>query len=51
MRAEGNYLGYGKDFNSDNVTYDAKIKMEHLGLYADYHLFAGNFRMTAGVLV
>lgn len=51
VRAEGNYLNYGKDVNSDGVNYDAKVKMEHLGVYVDYHPFGGNMRLTAGVLL
>ncbi|PRP68483.1 hypothetical protein BUE93_22030 [Chromobacterium amazonense] len=53
-RIEGNYLNYGRNFDSSDVKYDAKIKMSSLGLYADYFPFGSSssgFRLTAGAMI
>lgn len=51
VRAEANMLNFNKNVDSNNVTYDARIKFQDVGLYGDYHPFGGGFRVSAGVLV
>lgn len=52
----GQYSGYGKDFNANlsdtgsaaGTNLDAKLKLETMGLMADWYPFNGGFRMTLG---
>lgn len=51
-RAEVNHLNYGRDFDTSDVKYDAKVKMQSLGVYADYFPFVSSgLRLTAGAMI
>ena len=48
LRAQGNFFDISKSIEEDGVDYDGKLKLKTLGLLADFHPFAGGFRITAG---
>jgi hypothetical protein len=53
-RIEGSYLDYKRNVNTTDVNYNAKIKMNSLGLYADYFPFSSSssgFRLTGGAMI
>lgn len=48
LRLQGNFFDINKSVDEDDINYDGKLKLQTLGLLADFHPFAGGFRMTAG---
>jgi hypothetical protein len=42
------YLSYSYNTTSNNVAYNGHLKLSNVGLLADWHPFAGAFRLTAG---
>lgn len=50
LRADLNYLNYGRDFNSNGTDYRATLKLSNVGAYVDYYP-AGDFRLTGGLLL
>jgi len=50
LRADLDYLDYGRDFNSNGADYTARLKLANVGAYVDYFP-AGRFRLTGGVLL
>jgi len=54
----GQYSAYGKDFTANlsdtgsasGTNLDGKLKLETLGLLADWYPFSGGFRMTLGAM-
>ncbi len=48
LRAQGNFFDINQDIDEDDINYDAKLKLKTFGLLADFHPFAGSFRITAG---
>jgi hypothetical protein len=50
LRADVNYLNYGRDFNSNGADYSADLKLSTVGAFVDYYP-AGAFRLTGGLLV
>lgn len=51
LRMSGEFLRVSRDFESDDASYDTKLKFSSLGLYADYFAFGGGFRLTAGAVI
>jgi hypothetical protein len=47
-RVNGNYFSYSTDQTYSNVDYDAKLKLNSLGVLIDWHAFSGKFRFSAG---
>ena len=45
-----NKYSYTYQTTSDNVKYDASLKLESIGLLADWHLFSGVTHLTGGVI-
>lgn len=45
-----NKYSYTYQTTSDNVKYDASLKLENIGLLADWHLFSGVTHLTGGVI-
>jgi hypothetical protein len=45
-----NKYTYTNQTTSDNVKYDASVKLESIGLLADWHLFSGVTHLTGGVI-
>ncbi len=51
IRAGGNYFSYNKNFNNNNVSYDASLKFEAFsGLLDLYPASRGAFHFTAGLM-
>ena len=48
LRAQGNFFDLDKSVEEDGVDYKGKLKLKTYGLLADFHPFAGSFRLTAG---
>ncbi len=51
LRMSAEFLKVGRDFESDGATYDTKLKFSTLGLYGDYFVAGGGFRLTAGAVI
>lgn len=51
LRMSAEFLKIGRDFESDGATYDTKLKFSSLGVYGDYFVAAGGFRLTAGAVI
>jgi len=49
-RVNLNKYTYTTSFTSDSINYDASIKLESIGLLADWHLFSGVTHLTAGAI-
>lgn len=49
-RVNLNKYTYTTNFTSDNVNYDASLKLESIGLLADWHLFNGVTHLTGGAI-
>lgn len=48
LRANATFLGVSHSVDSDDITYDGRLKLGSLGLMADLHPFSGGFRVSAG---
>lgn len=48
LRAQGNFLNYDREIDEDGVKYQGKLKFQTLGVLADWHPFAGSFRVSGG---
>jgi hypothetical protein len=48
VRANGGFLDYSRTENIDDIDYDGKLKLNSVGLLADWFPFAGGFRLSAG---
>lgn len=46
-----NGFHYNKSFTAKNVDFDGKLKMFNVGVYGDYFPFAGNFHISAGLIL
>lgn len=51
LRMSGEFLKVGRNFESDGATYDTKLKFSSLGLYGDYFIAGGGFRLSAGAVI
>jgi hypothetical protein len=51
LRMSAEFLKVGRNFESDGATYDTKLKFSSLGLYGDYFVAGGGFRLTAGAVI
>ena len=49
-RVNLNKYTYSTNFTSDSVNYDASLKLESIGLLADWHLFSGVMHLTGGAI-
>lgn len=50
LRASAEFLSLGRDFERNGATYDTRLKLSTLGLYADYFL-GGGFRLSGGAML
>jgi hypothetical protein len=48
VRANATFLGVSHSVDSDDITYDGRLKLGSIGLMADLHPFRGGFRVSAG---
>ncbi|MCC6632626.1 MAG: hypothetical protein IT482_11230 [Gammaproteobacteria bacterium] len=49
IRANGGFFNYSRTENIDDIDYDGKLKLNSVGLLADWFPMAGGFRISAGV--
>lgn len=49
IRANGGFLNYSRSEDIDDIDYDGKLKLNSLGLLADWYPMGGGFRISAGV--
>ena len=50
LRVSGNYLNYSYDGTADDIDYRFTLDFKDAMLLADWHPFANNFRVSAGVV-
>lgn len=50
-RVNATFLGFGADFDSDDITYDGKLKLKSYGFMADLYPMGGHFRVSAGARI
>ena len=50
LRLSGNYLNYSYDGTADDIDYEFTLDFKTATLLADWHPFANNFRISAGVV-
>jgi hypothetical protein len=48
IRANGGFLNYSRSENIDDLDYDGKLKLNSIGLLADWFPAGGGFRISAG---
>ena len=48
LRGAANGFSYGVDFEEEGIDYDADLRLRSLSLMADWHVFGGAFRVSAG---
>lgn len=51
FRAEFNYLNYSRSDHIASLDWDTTLKNSSIGLFADYHPFDGDFRITGGAAI
>lgn len=51
LRGGFNYFSYGYDATESDVSYNLELELKSFGLFADWHPFRGNFRLSGGVLI
>jgi hypothetical protein len=49
LRANAGYLPYNRDQTVNQISYSGKLKLNSLGVAADWYPLGGGFRLTAGV--
>jgi hypothetical protein len=48
LRANGGFFNYDRSEELDDVDYDGTLKLNSVGLLADWHPFGGSFRISGG---
>jgi len=48
IRGAVNGFSYGKDFEEEGIEYDGDLRLRSASLMADWHVFGGSFRLSAG---
>jgi opacity protein-like surface antigen len=51
IRGNATFLGFGADFDSDDITYDGKLKLKSFGAMVDLYPFGGSFRVSGGARI
>ncbi|WP_294328045.1 hypothetical protein [uncultured Sphingomonas sp.] len=51
IRGGASFLNVTQSFDSDDVEYDGKIKLQSFGAMADVYPFGGNFRISGGARI
>lgn len=49
LRGQANFISLSRSMKEDGVDYDGKLDFQTFGVLADYHPFAGSFRITGGL--
>ena len=50
-RVNATFLGFNADFDSDEITYDGKLKLKSYGAMLDLYPMGGHFRVSAGARI
>jgi len=48
VRVGFNYFDYGREFDSDDITYDADLTLKSVNFLVDWYPFESGFRITGG---
>ncbi|HUG71964.1 MAG TPA: hypothetical protein VMK82_00945, partial [Steroidobacteraceae bacterium] len=48
LRVNGGFFNYDRNENIDDIDYDGTLKLNSVGLLADWFPFGGSFRLSAG---
>jgi len=51
VRASATFLGFGADFDSDDITYRGDLKLKSFGAMVDLYPFGGGFRVSGGARI
>ena len=51
IRGSATFLGFGADFDSDDITYRGDLKLKSFGAMVDVHPFGGSFRVSGGARI
>ena len=51
VRANASFLSISHNIDSDNITYDGKVKLQSGGAMVDVYPFGGGFRVSGGVRI
>lgn len=51
VRASATFLGFGADFDSDDITYRGDLKLKSFGAMVDFYPFQGGFRISGGARI
>jgi opacity protein-like surface antigen len=51
VRAGASFLNVNRDFDSDDVSYSGKLKLQNYGLMLDLYPMGGHFRISAGARI
>lgn len=51
IRGGASFLNVSTSFDSDDVSYDGKVKLKSFGAMGDVYPFGGNFRVSAGARI
>lgn len=51
FRASAEFLKLSRDFETNGGTYDTRLKFSNLGIYGDYFIAGGGFRLSAGAVI
>ncbi len=51
VRGNATFLSFSGDYDSDDVTYNGKLKLKSYGVMADLYPFGSHFRVSAGARI
>ncbi len=51
IRGNATFLGVNADYDSDDITYDGKLKLKSFGAMVDVYPFGGSFRVSGGARI
>ncbi len=51
IRGNATFLGVNADYDSDDITYDGKLKLKSFGAMVDVYPFGGSFRISGGARI
>ncbi len=51
LRLSAEFLKLSRDFETNGATYDTRLKFSNVGVYGDYFVAGGGFRLSAGAVI
>lgn len=51
VRGNATFLGFSGDYDSDDITYNGRLKLKSYGVMADLYPFGSHFRVSAGARI